>query len=332
MAKKSARTNTSAQADALTTIEAQDLALLQDTSAVVVEFLQRAGAWLQECKALDAQATVALARAKAMPKPTDAASDELAQRYIRSTADELKALEAKHGELVDPVNKLHKFLTARRKASADKLVEAKGIYQTHHNTYVREEQRRVEAENERRRLEAEAQERERRRQEQERLEAEALAAEEQLEGLSAREQAFVDAYLTTRDGIRAAKIAGYADPAKQGPRLVASAKVRKAVEAAAVAQKARERKAEVEQAPLDVTFEEATADISRAPGASDRTLKSCRIVNPEQFRAAVILGQHGIPHDTLEPAQTVLNTYARRLGKVINGWPGVELVEKPITV
>lgn len=332
MAKKSVRTNAPAPADALTLIDQQDLALLQDTSAVVVEFLQRAGVWMQECKALDEQATVALARAKAMPKPSDAASDELAQRYVRSTADELKTLEAKHGELVDPVNKLHKFLTSRRKASADKLVEAKGIYQTLHNTYVAAEKRRVDEENERRRQEAEAQERERRRLEQEQLEREALEAEAQLEGLSAREQAFVDAYVAGRDGLAAARIAGYAEPMKQAARLLASVKVRAAIDALVTAHSARSKAVELSEAPLEVEFVEATADINRAPGASDRTLKSCRIVNPEQFRAAVILGQHGIPHDTLEPAQTVLNNYARRLGKVINGWPGVELVEKPITV
>jgi len=341
VAKKTPKTSTHADETpvALTTLEGtgalintDDLALLKDTANTVTRFLLGAKAWLIECGNLDKRADAALAAARTLTKPKTAAEDEIVQRQITRYSEEEKATEAHHGLITSPVNKLHKFLTSRRKVTLDKYATAKQLAQSHHNEYVQAERRRVDEENRQREEQARRDEQARRQKEADDLEAAAVRAESGSADLSAREEAFVEYYVAGVDATTAAKRAGYAKPFEQGARLIASAKVQKAIEGLVAAASMRQQAAAVVEAPLEVTFEAATANVVRAPGAVDRTTKSCEILDPAKFRNAVLAGLQGIPHDTLEPDQVRLNDYARKFGKLINDWPGVRLVEKTTTV
>lgn len=304
---------------------------VQETSSdgrTIVQFLQGLAAFFGQASELERAAVATLTTAQQLKAPENSVADEVIQKFVKKTSADKKAVEA-HWGITSVVHQFHRRLTAKRDIAVKALTAANEIGNRLHNGYVQAETRRAEAEERRRREEAEFQARELQRQELDRLEAEALAKEESAPELSERESRFVELFSTgTTLGPVAARIAGFKDPGVAAARLLGMAKIQQAVkvrqEAAAIRRQAEARA----RMPLEVEdVPEVKPDVTKAPGASDRTTKTCEVYDAEAFVRAAISGQYGIPWQNLEPSQAGLNASAREMGNLINRWPGVRFKE-----
>jgi hypothetical protein len=306
----------------------EDLLQLTNDGNAIKTFLAGLAAWFVTQRQWEKKAEARLMGAKAIPVPTDAASDEVVQRFITGTTAIEKEFES-HSTVKGLLHRLHKRASSIHNRVAAPLDEAKTIATNLHNRYADAERRRVAEENARIQREAEQKAQRDRDAELARLEAAALKAEASSDKLSEREAAFVEAYYTGRlrgNATEAAKQAGFKDPFAAGARLLASAKIRGVLEGKRQAEVIREQQAAVKEAPLDLGHvEEVKANLGRA--GTDVSRWSADVFDPEAFMAALLdprtRTQLGIPADCATYLPTKLNDYARSLHEQINRWPGV---------
>lgn len=314
-----------------------DEQVLAKIGPAVIGFLKGAAAFLTKARQLEGSASSTLERAKLLKAPANAADDVRVQTFIRTTTAERKAF-LEHWEITSLVHQFHRRLTGRRQIGDAFLERAQGIAQKLHNDYVAAEERR--AREEQLRLEREENERaERERQaELDRMEAAALKREEALEGLSEREQRFVDAFmgdsLTRGDAAKSAVRAGFTgNGLAAGARLMGLAKIQKAIQAKREAEEIRRQAEAKAKAPLDYRpVEEVRPDVAKAAGAIDRDTHSAELIDERLLIEAVLGGRHGIPADILQVNPAKLNEYARSMREVINRWPGVRYKKTTRTI
>lgn len=328
---KAVRSRPSVPPAALIVLEAEpvsqeELTFQEEVGGAIHRFVGNFLTFLREAKLLERQAQTSLTLAKTFVLPTSAQEDEQLQIYIRNNNAEKKRGE-EHCRITSVVSQFHKRLVAVRTRITAPREEGSDIANRLHNAYVAKERQRVQDEQDRVRRDAEAQAQRDRQVELARLEAEAQAREESSETLSAREQLFVDGYLSGGDAQRAAGLAGFKDPYKQAVRLLATPKILAAIRAKQEAVAIRQQAAAVKEMPLDVIVPDVQANITKAAGAQDRTTRSCEIVDAEAFVKAAVSGTFGIPLDCLMPNPVKLNEMARSLRAEINRWPGVRLNE-----
>ena len=305
---------------------------LEGAKGAVLGIFKGAAAFFQDRAADERKSREILAQARTLKPATDAASDaenvklaKLAKVHIQNVTDGWEGFTSLF-------NRLHKRGVELRKRGIDPATEAYNLANGLHNRWLQAEEQRVREENERRRREEEERARVLRQQELDLLEQQKLDAEESLEGLSDRERSFVSHYLLTGNALAAARTAGYQDPAKMAPRLLASTKVGGAIRDAVKA-KELERQAEaVRQSPLDVDdVEDVKPDVEKVTGAGSRTTKSAVIVDLETLKRAIITGQidYEMAREIVDINQAALNRYARSLGKNIERvLPGVRFDER----
>jgi hypothetical protein len=289
----------------------------------VIGFLKSVSAFFTTARTLEHRALATRDRFRAMPVPTSMEADEQLQREIR-TANEDKREVEDHWKITAVISGFHRRMTARRAKATDALEEAARLGNANHNSYVQAEKRRAEEENRRREEQARRDAEERQRLELERMEAEAVKREEAAGELSGREQVFVEQIAGHGDGLRAARQAGFPDPAKSSTRLLKLAKIQAAIKGAQEAAAIRRQAVAAKARPVQVDPVPYVApQVTRAPGAQDRSYHYGDLVDEQALVAAILSGNHGIPTDLLRIDTSKLNGYAKDLGDRINRWPGV---------
>lgn len=299
-----------------------DLVPVQQDGGTVAAFLSGIVPFFATAGELERQANAALERAKTWMQPTTLESDAQLVEDVKAIKAQRKALE-QHWSARSVVFSLHKKLVAAFDRANKPLEEAERIGNVLHNQWVSAEKLRVQREADEARRKAEAEARERQEAEAARLAAEAEAAEAASADLSEREQRFVALVVAGRSMSSAAQIAGYANPGLKGVQLAGLTKIATAIEAAQQAAALRAQAAAVKSQPVAV--EEAQPTTEAQVATEGRTTYAATIVNADQFVAAALTGQHGIPADCLMPNPVKLNQYARSMKERINLWPGIIL-------
>lgn len=221
---------------------------------------------------------------------------------------------------------VHSRMTQRRGITTGARERAIRKAESTATYWTRQEEARVRAENER--LQREADEKARLEQEAKaaEIEREALARDEASTDLSPREQTFVALVVGGQTPGRAAKISGFKDAA-YGDRLMAMPKIQQAIEAKQQAAHLRQQADAVRSRPVEpAPIERVQVNVGKVKGLSTRLTKTCVVFDVAKWRQAVKAGD--IPIGTAVPDQSVLNGYAKAMGKKINAWPGCRYEEK----
>lgn len=282
--------------------------------------------------------------ARQLKAPTDAASDEKIQVFIRTVSTEIAGAED-HWSITTAVHGLHRMLTAARGRVTGKdskgnptgmLDQAKQLAQNLHNRYVEDAKRKAREEEDRLNREAEDRARQDREAELKRLEEEAVKAEAASPELSERERSFVDLVAFGRNSSDAARSAGYKNPDEQAARLLKTPKIVKAIDAKRQAAKIREQASATQAMPVQVEKAVVQPDVTRAAGAHDRTTHGAEITDEQALIVAVLdpmtRTRLGIPADIVMINPTKVNEYGKSLKELINTWPGVRHTKKTSTI
>jgi hypothetical protein len=301
----------------------QELTATQEILDAFAGWFRNLRAFFIEAHALEIAAQDTLAKARLFKLPTTAQEDEALQVF---TVNANKA--AKHAEekwaITKSVHALHKRLTAKRAKAVDPNEAAAQITNDLHNEYKRLDALRVEQERARlQKIEDDAAQA-RRDKELAALEQQALDSEAASDDLSAREQSFV-ALLAINTPTEAARKAGYKNPAQAGQRLMASAKIQKAIDALKAARALRDQQDALKAAPVVATVVEVAANVTKAAGVTERTTWAGEVTDLNKLIDAVIAGT--VPRDVLMVNQVTLNGYARAMRDLMTkNWPGVRAV------
>ena len=308
--------------DALAADEDEQVAAT--AGAAVVRFLKELAGFFTTARVLEQNALITRDQALRLATPKSAEEDEQIQRFIRKANADKKEVET-HWQITTTISGFHRRMTARRAKSTDALDQAARHANGIHNAYVEAEKRRAAAEQRRIEEEAEARARQQRDAELAELDRQAVAREEATKELSGREQVFVEQMAKYGDGVRAAREAGFPDAVKSSARLLKLEKIRAAVLAHQEAAALRRQQAAVAREPLDIGPTRTVApNITKAPGAIERTYHYGDLVDEEALVKAILAGSYGIPTDLLRIDPSKLNQYAKDLQDRINRWPGVK--------
>lgn len=244
------------------------------------------------------------------------------RRWLAARKDDISAIEAQDLALVDP------GVMALNKAVLD---------------YEAEDKKRVAIEQERIRQEREREAAEDRRRELADLEARRLTEEEASEALSQRERLFVFNVFKGATSTRAAELAGYADPAKHGDRLMRSEKVTAAVTAAHRAQALEDQQKALQSAPLDLApqrGQDVAPNLGRVAGMRTTTTHTGDVLDGaatlaqlldfvrREARGEDVSDLSCPPEDLFVVSGPMLNDYARSMHKNIERWAGIRYNKK----
>jgi hypothetical protein len=306
-----------------------DVQLVEADSSAIRAFFGNLVAFFTRATELERHAKQLLDSAKLLEPPTSGAEDAMVQGVIK-TANAAKKTVEEHWNVCQRLSALHRKLTAKRGVAVQALEDAAAHAQRLHNRWVDAERSRAQREEEVRRREEE----DRARKEQERiasqLEAEALKAEAAMENLSDREEIFVAELHKHGDTFRAAQRAGFAQPRNQAERLLASAKIQKALKALQDADAAKRQAEAIRKQPIAVESEPVRMDVQKI--GSDRTTWSGEVLDETETIMAFRAGKHGIPPDLFQINPVKLNEYARALHERLDLWPGVRAKKNTKTV
>lgn len=300
-------------------------------------FFKRAGE-------LERAAKERLDRARQLTPPTDAASDEKIQVFIRESKDEINVAED-HWTIAAVLHHLHRTVTTARSRTTGKdskgtplgmLDQAAQLAQNLHNRYVEDERRRADQEQDRLRRDAEQRARDDQAREAQRLDEEAVKAEAASPDLSERETTFVTLVAAGRYSSDAARIAGFKDPDAQAARLFKMPKIVAVIDGLRTAATLRQQASATRQMPLRVETPVVRPNISRAAGTHDRTTYAAEVYDTDLFMSALLDPRTrttlGIPSDVATFDQVKLNENARSMKELISKWPGVRLKTNTSTV
>ncbi len=322
-----ARTAAARKPEVLPVDESPDVQLVTTEGSTIRTFLGGLVPFFTRATELERHAMQLLNAARLLEMPTNGKEDAMVQGVIK-TANASKKTVEQHWGITQAVHSLHRKLTAKRAVAVQALEEAANTAQRLHNRYVAEEEARVRREDDARRREAEERARIQQEREAAQLEQAALDAEARLDGLSDREDLFVDHYHRHGNATLAAKTAGYKDAAKVAMKLLDRQKIKSAIEAKVTADAARRQATAVREQPLIVNVEPAKADVQKV--GTDRTTWSAEIIDATALIHAVIAGK--VPFDVLMPNPVKLNDYARQMEHQLDYWPGVRAKKTTRTV
>lgn len=301
----------------------------ESDQAIVRSFLSGLVPFFRRSTELERHALDYQRDSKTLVLPTNGEEDARIQSFIKTGSAAKKTLES-HWDICQAVSRLHRALTGKRGIGVAALEDGALRAQRLHNTYVENARRRAQEEEERQRREAEERARIQQEREAAQLEQQALDAEAGMQGLSDREDVFVEQFHKHGNGTLAAKTAGYKDPGKAAMRLLDTPKIVTAIKAKETADASRRQAAAVRAQPAIVNVEPVKADVQKV--GTDRTTWSGEIVDEVEFIHAVMSGKHGIPLDVLQINQKVLNDYARSLETRLDLWPGVRAKKSTRTI
>lgn len=337
MATKKATTKKAAVPEVLEA-EAPEVALVLTESAGIIEWLSGLAPFFKTAKAIEVDALATRDRVLKLPVPTTKEEDAAMRQEALAARDKKKAALAHWDPITALLSKLHKRATSGRGRATDPLEEAEKFATRQHDTFEREENRRALAEQERIRREEERKANEARERTLAEFEAAALKAEESSPELSAREERFVALHCgLNADGTRhgapaaamlAAGAAGYKNPADMAPRLIASDKIRAAIEARQAAHTMRVQLEVMREMPPAIDEEKVEAAAPKLNTGDSHTWTAV-CLDPVALRdAAFEQPALGIPRDLFVLDEAALNRYARSLEKQIERWPGVKATRK----
>lgn len=323
-----------------------DQQLVRSESDKLRTFFGGLTAFFKTATAIEKTAKEQLDRARQLKPPTDSASDEKIQLFIRESKDQIGVAETHWNGPASSLHALHRLITAARGRVTGKdskgnptgmLDQAAGIAQRLHNRYVEDEQRRVREEQDRLNREAEERARVERERELARLEEDALKHEAAMPDLSERERLFVDYYTGPyQNASRAAQQAGFQNPDAQAARLLKTSKIVRAIEAKRKANTLRDQVAATRKMPLQVETERVQPNISRAAGVHDRTTHGAEVFDEQALLVAALdpmtRTRLGIPADIVTINRSKVNEYGGSLKELIDKWPGVRHTKKTTTV
>lgn len=310
--------------------QSPDVALVQADASGVGSFLANIGKFFVRATDLERRAKEMLVDAKTLQPPTNADDDLRIQNVIK-TANAAKKTVEEHWGVCQVIHSLHRKLTARRGVAVQALEDTANIAQRLHNRYVDAERERVRREEQRLRDAEELRQREEQDRRAKALEEQAVVAEASMEGLSSREDVFIDHYHRIHDGAIAAKRAGYLNPGLMAERLLRTPKILAALKAKEDADAARRQADAIRNQPVAVDVEAPAMEVIRN-GSIDRTTWSGEVLDETAFVHAAMSGKYGIPLDCLQVNQTKLNEFARSLHERLDLWPGVRAKKTTRTV
>lgn len=333
MAKKAATSRTAAAVtpEIIDVQERPDVALVKTEAAPIATFVNNMAVFFSQAQSLEERAAQDLVSAQAWQEPTSREEDEDLIARIRQNAAETKLLE-QHWDVTTVLSRMHRSLTAMRNRATAIRDQVKTRGNALHGAYERREQERVRKEAEEKRLAEERRLREQRQREQEEAERLALEAEANAPTLSDRETRFVEAYVcglgVAGNAQAAAARVGYRDADKAAVKLLATEKVRAAIEAKRAAVAIREQAEAKRHAPIVAVAAETAAPQSQVAKAS-RVYYSCEVVDEAAFMAVVLdptlRMRYNVPASVATYQQPVLNDIARAVKDEINKIPGLRL-------
>ena len=303
--------------------EGEELVLARSVSTELQTFVGNLQVFVAEVRALEDRAVGLELSAGRLPETVTKKSAAKAQELV-SNARAGKRDIPDTWTILKRVQALVKAMIAKRKIAELAFDSAIKVGQSHYFAWADAEKRRIAEEQETVRLAAEATARKEREKELAAIEQAALDAEAGTAELSERELSFVEYVVGGQTAVQAAAAVGYANPAARAKKLIATAKIRKAIDAKREAASIREEAAVVKSTPLDIE-ETATEETDLKEGRRNR---SAELLDEDALRSAVIEGKYGIPQDVLMVNPVALNSYARDMGSLINRWPGVRLKTK----
>lgn len=323
MAKKAAR-----EPEVIDVVEDPEQQLVVQEGGTLTSFVRGIVAFMSTAHELEARATETLEVARTLVVPKNALEDAAVQRFIQKANGEKKEISG-HWEVAGVIHRWQRRLVAMRERAAGKAEEASAIANRLHNTWTENERRRVDEENARREREAREEAERKRQLELEEAEQRAVALEAASGELSEREQRFVDLYVSRPiDAVRHANTVGYKNYREQAERLLASPKIKAAIEAKQAAARIRQQAAAKAETPIEFAMEEVEQERPRtAKVTTTKTYKSAQLTNERLLIEAILGGQHGIPTTLLRIDPAELNKCARDYGPLIKRWPGVKYVE-----
>jgi hypothetical protein len=312
----------------------EDEALATTDGRQIAGWVQGLRAFFLQARELEIGAMAMLKAAQAIKPPANAAEDVAVQKFIKTTTEDRKEIEA-HWQITAVIHRFHRRLTSKRDIGAKALEEANAIGNRLHNAYVEGERRRAADQEWREREEREFLARQEREAELASLEAAAVAAEEASPELSARETVFVDQFAACGNGQTSARVAGYKDPLATAARLLSSAKIQLAIKAKQQAATIRRQVTAKAAAPVVVEHVEVRPAIERAAGMSDRTTWGGEVLDERSLMTAFLgcapedyKNRFGIPADLFMVNPVKLAEYGRSLHERLDGWPGVRHTKK----
>lgn len=323
--------------------ENPELAMITNEGGIITGLLGGIQKFLRQANELEAAARTTLAEAKALraTPPQNGEDDQRVQAFVRGVNEKKKTVE-EHWTITAKLSAFHRKLTAKRNVAVAALEEAAAIGNDLHAAYKAAAERKAREEADRLRREAEERARQERERELAELEQRRLEAEATSDGLSEREQQFVDAYYQNGElGASAARAAGYKDADKQAQRLLATAKIQAALEGKRQADLLRKQAEAKKDAPILVSdVPEVRADVSKG---GDRVTWSATITDVDAFLTAMLdpmtRTKHGMPIDIIidtmkqviksnDNKLPALNRYATQLTEAVGRWPGVRADKK----
>ena len=260
---------------------------------------------------------------------TDVETHRVGKIFIRDCKTIKRNIEDHWSRITRRVDELKRGLLDDKRKDLEPVEMAISVAERVVLAYENIENERVRLENERRRLAAETAAQTKRDAELADQERRALELEQQSDALSAREQVFVECLVLMGEGkaTQAAQRAGFLkDPVKQADRLMASAKIFKAIEARRSAIALRQQQSALKAAPVDVPpVEEVKRQVASVAGVSSRTYYSCDPeIDEASLWAAVLAGT--VDREAFMPNLPYLNRQAKQLKTLFEAtFPGCQL-------
>lgn len=309
-----------------------EVALMVQQGGSITSFFAGVRKFFAEATELERAAKSELEVARKWVKPTNGDEDRALVALVRHNAAATREIESKW-EIATAFHHMHRRLTAERDRGIKVRKEIAEIGARLHAQYEADEKRRVEEENRRKQDEADRKAREDRDKELAAMEAKALEAEASSPALSAREERFVEVYMTSQNGVTAARAAGYKTPDASAVKLLSTPKIVAAIDAKRQAEAIRKQADARKAAPVIVEeIAEEKADVA----SGGRGTWKATVYDLDVFIHACLdpmeRTRYGIPSDIVTEAMwlmlkdgtaPILNDYARQLEAQMNRWPGV---------
>lgn len=317
-----------AKVEVLDPIVEQAVAIVATESLGLIAWLQGLVPFFRGARELEVAAVARHERVKLLTVPTTQVEDAA----IRQEAIDARAARLAAGEYWEAVtgalSRVHRLTTTARARTVEPNKAAEDRATALHNAYVTAETQRAAREAEALRQAEERRAQAEREADLARHEAAAVAAEEASPDLSERERRFVADYMARGNASKAAFLAGYKNPEVMAPRLLASDKIRAAIEAIRTAEQIRKQAAIVKDLPVYVDEQKLEEAATPQLNKGDRYRWSATVVDLDKFRDAAFEGGYGIPRDCFMVDAAAVNAYARSLEQNIERWPGVKATKK----
>lgn len=243
----------------------------------------------------------------------DVVSHASAKELYKGIKSLIRTIDDHYDKVKRPFIDGGRAVEVMRKADKDPLVRAADIIEGKDLRWTNEQRRIEQDAADQRRREAEDLARTNREAALAAAEVDAQRLEEASDDLSDRERIFCDAIVDGLSPTKAADLADYSDPLKQGQRLMASIKIKASIVALQHAKAIRQQAAEQARKPLVVeSTPQPETQVATVAGTALKSYYGCDAVfDIARLKQAWIDGV--VPADTFTPNLVHLNAAARQL-------------------